>query len=378
MNRYKTSMKTKKTIIFTLLIGLFIFSPRVYADEISVTGNGDSSTNTASSQNQSTTTVQQSNTTEISNVVTSTTQTGNNEASSNTGDAVTIETGDSNVVTSVSNDANASTVTKGACCVDQSNNTTISGNGVGSSNSAHTDTSSSDTIQVSNTASITNNIYGFASTGNNQANKNTGQVSIRTGSIRVDEYIFNGPINSSRVSLLSGKNTSRISIINNGTDSTNTVTVLDPKTQNILITNSASLTNISLWDLITGENSANGNTGLVTIVTGDIQMNVDIVNGPLNVSEVKTDCGCDQPEQPAPTPSTGGVTPTSSTGGGGGSNGSTGGASGVVGSSVGSLLPATGMNWLFYALISNMLMFIFGMCLRLRSGRSPGMVAAAF
>ncbi len=362
-------------VLFSALV------PAASAEEIVISGNGADSVNQAVSSTNQETNVTQSNTADVNNDVETTANTGNNTASDNTGGNTEITTGDVSTSTEIANSANVSTVNGGSCDCPTNITTTISGNGPGSQNTVTYSGNSHINIGVNQVANITNNVATNANTGNNQANGNTGNVTIKTGGISVINDIINGPINISKIKIAQGLGIDALlKIAGNGTSSLNSINISVNSDTNIAVNNLAEILNNLALNLNTGGNTADSNVGDVKITTGDIWAQIKIKNL-ANVSEVIVDCGCKQkPGEEKPPILPPGVTTTPpSTGGGDNPPGSSGvvqGATSNAASAVGNMLPATGGNWLFFALLGNILMFLLGAYLRLRSGRGPGFALA--
>lgn len=366
-------------------ISLVAFTGTVKAEEITISGNGSTSTNEVANATTQTSTVQQSNNLSATNTVQTSADTGNNSASDNTGGDTSITTGDVQTDVSVTNEGNISTATVNNCCQTSDSQAVISGNGSQSTNTINTTNTNTNTVTVNNTATIRNTITGYANTGNNTANDNTyGTVTITTGNIAVSENIKTGPLNSNNTAINAFSASGYlVKIIGNGSGSENAVYRNNTNTNNVAVNNAADILNETLWILNTGKNKANDNAGgNVTIATGGISFLADILNGPINVSSVDIDNCCEEeeeenpqqpkPEQPenpqpgAPAPSQ----PTTTTSSNPSSSGGVGGA--VLAAHVGKILPITGNYTFLFLLMANSLLFLLGVTLRLRSGRSPG------
>ncbi len=365
------------------MVVLFGFAPQVKADstDLSITGNGGNSSNQVNVTTASQTTVQQSNTAAVNTTVNATQNTGNNSASNNSGNT-SVTTGNTASQTAVSTTANNSIVDGGCNCSNSTaTNITVSGNGSGSQNAANYANTSQTTMVVSNTATITNTITETADTGDNHADNNTGSVVIHTGDISVHNAVSNN-INSAKVN--GGRSDSdsvSLSVSGNGSGSVNSVHITNGDNRIISITNVSHISNVVSSDLNTGGNTANGNTGVVDITTGNILFDTQI-NTTANTGSVEeTVCKKDPTNDPT-TPSTPSVpgssanpsTPATSTASAGASSASSGtsGISQAATASLGDSLPVTGANWFLFIILGNVLMFFLGAYLRLRSGRSPG------
>jgi hypothetical protein len=373
-----------RTILIVPLIALLtsgVATHTVHADDVVVTDNGSGSTNQVSSSSNTETNIQSSNTSNATNNVTTSSTTGGNNANANTGGNTSVTSGNSSSSVSVANTGNTSSVTDSNCnCQNQSSTTTISGNGSGSTNTTSQSTNSQTTITVNNTAIVENNVHGTANTGGNSANANNGNTTIMTGNISVTQSIINAANNSHLVFNTSGDPMNILKISGNGAGSVDNASYLNNLQVSILQNNIASVVNNILWNLNSGGNSADANNGNVSIKTGDIAFVSQILND-VNYNDVQVDCGCHQTPPPpqsceqtgtCPTPPGTPTPPSSNTTSGGGSNSSSSGPGQVLAAATGAILPATGTNWLFFALIGNIVMLFLGVVLRLRSGRSPG------
>ncbi|MBI2020748.1 hypothetical protein HYS94_05065 [Candidatus Daviesbacteria bacterium] len=378
-----------KVFIFTLILILFVLAQPSYADELVISGNGSDSESQISITSTSETNVTQTNEANIDNNVNLDANTGGNSASGNNGD-VEITTGDINSQTTIENSANTSNVSL-SCCPDSNLTVEISGNGEDSQNSVDLDQTSDTQINVNQSANIKNSINGSANTGGNSANDNSGgNVSITTGNINVTDEIRNENINLTKISAPQGDGSITIKIWGNGSDSQNAVIVNWDNNLNIDVNNNADIFNSLVWYLNTGENSASGNNGDVSISTGDINYYAEIINGPINLVDIDIPCcvedgggpgdgdgdenedgdgdgdgGGDGDNPPPPS------SPSNPPSNGGGGNG--GQAQGAAIAAVGQILPATGSLWLILLTLIAMLMFILGLYLRLHPGRDPNL-----
>ncbi|MEN9407859.1 MAG: hypothetical protein RLZZ455_1075 [Candidatus Parcubacteria bacterium] len=372
-------MKANKLVLSFLAILLTGFSPLmkpftgvIFAEEIVISGNGSESANAVSSTTQTETAVQQSNQSETTNTVSGTSETGSNEASKNTGDTA-IQTGNTESSVGVTNQGNISSVDTSSCCQTGEKTITVSGNGDNSTNTVDANHTATVTTTVHQNATITNTITGTANTGGNKANNNGGDAVIITGNIFHKETVMNGPINISSISVGLPSKGYMVKVNGNGAGSVNTTNISENISHLSYVTNTTTIINNSFWDLITGNNTASGNNGDVTIKTGDIVSVVSITNK-ANESVIKDECCKNPSETPAPTPTPKDENkPGNNNGGGsGGGSGSSNGSSSSTGPSGGHILPITGTNWIMLALFGNIAMLFLGVVLRLRSGRSPG------
>lgn len=365
------------SIVTAIILPVSAFYAKADATELSITDNGTGSSNSVSVNSQNNTTSTQSNNATVTNQTSVDANTGGNSTDSNSGNS-SISTGNVDVTNSTSTDVNHSQAEVGNCACDQTGQGVISGNGADSNNSVNYNSSVSSNVTSTNTAHITNVTKGTASTGNNHADNNLGNVSITTGNIKVKDSTKT-IANSNNIHLLTGGNGEfSIKIAGNGVGSVNTFTLNQTNENTVNVSNNSDILNLNLWNLITGNNTANGNQGDVSIKTGDIDLTVDVQNV-LNTNEVSVECGCHPTPPPPCDHDCGPITPPSnppSNGGGGGGGGSSSGGPGVLAATTGPVLPATGNPWILFAIIGNLLMLFFGAVLRLKSGRSPGFALA--
>jgi hypothetical protein len=366
-------------VLTELMIMLTIAGSVAFAEESAISDNGSSMTNNIDSTVSANTMITQDNSSVLNNSIDTVSNTGANSASANSGGDTTIQTGSTDTTINLSNSGNVN-ANSSACCVNPNVDSiqTISANGADSINNINLNASAGTFVNSTNTITITNNIVGIINTGNNKADNNTNStVTIRTGNISVNENIINSPLNINKSQTANGAydlNTLTVNISGNGDGSKNSINSGRSNIINISSNNISNITNNSSFNLNSGVNTANGNRGgNVTIITGDISMFVDISNA-VNTNDVKVPC-CDKnpkdpqnPQQPA----TGGLIPadplTGSSNSGSTSTG-TGGSGSVLAAA--STLPVTGNYSFIFLLIGNVMMFLIGVTLRLRSGRSP-------
>ena len=159
---------------------------------------------------------------------------------------------------------------------------TISGNGADSDNEIEVKTTQSVQVQQSNDADVHNFVNADASTGGNEADRNTGgDVKIDTGNANSTVNVGN-TLNSNSADVdcntCGGDVTAKIS--GNGEDSDNEIELGGWKSENgvsILQTNDADVHNYVNADAKTGGNEAERNTGgKVTINTGNAKSDVTV------------------------------------------------------------------------------------------------------
>ncbi|MBI2621661.1 MAG: hypothetical protein HYW63_03410 [Candidatus Levybacteria bacterium] len=370
---------TRKILIICLALLPTLFTTALAnADEITVSGNGSDSQSNVSVNNTSTTALNQNNEADVNNNVDINADTGNNKANDNTGGNTAITTGDASVNSSIDNSNINNSVASNVCCAPGTN-ISVSGNGSGSQNSVSSTQNNQVTININQNANISNYVNGYVNTGNNQANGNTGgNVSISTGSIYATDTIKNKWINISSLRIADGGQSVFLKVDGNGSDSVNTINLNIDSLIDISVNNSATIVNNSNWDLNTGGNRANDNSGgSVSITTGDIIFESVIENGPINVTLVDVECCEKEKEKEIPPGAAPPQVPTQN--GANGAGNGVGKAGEVLAAAIspGDILPVTGGLWTILMIIGSIMMFFFGWYLRLRSGRSPNFLVAA-
>lgn len=157
------------------------------------TNNGTTTTNTTNIDVTNTINSTQTNTANIDNQITTNDNTGKNSANENNGNT-NISTGNITLVTNViNNNINKNTDPQGASVSIAIN---VSGNGENSINTAHAVINNTNSSKETNIANIVNNVLNNFNTGENNANKNNGTVTIATGDILAVTNVINDNINS--------------------------------------------------------------------------------------------------------------------------------------------------------------------------------------
>jgi hypothetical protein len=288
----------KKKLITTVATGAILlnaFAPVAFADiTIEISGNGSSSDNTANVNTQSTTTVVQNNTANVTNNVDANATTGNNDANDNTGGDVVISTGDAKTSVDVSTAVNANHADVDQCNCDNDTDVLISENGYKSDNDVKLKTSNDVSVFQDNAAKISNNIDANAKTGNNDANRNTGgDVLVFTGDAQSKVDVKNkANANIAKVGGNGDGSDMDLRIIGNGANSDNKID-LETKQLNLLVQNNDAYVYNDIWAKAkTGGNDANDNTGGDVIIdTGNAKAWVEVDNM-VNFNAADVDCGC--------------------------------------------------------------------------------------
>lgn len=361
----------------------FIFA--VSAQEFTVSGNGEGSSSSISYQAENNNQIHQENNAEVENDVKAEAETGSNEANDNSGE-VQIETGNAQVSTEIVNSGNTSTAVIDCCPAEDPGSVVVADNGEDSQNSVEITQDSATNITTVNKLNLDNNVDITANTGDNEADDNSGDVTIKTGEVNILAQILNKNLNNSYISASSANNLFNYKIAGNGANSVNTVTESGSEDNNYLVFNDLYLNNSIINNANTGGNKANKNNGKVFIATGSVLLDIILLNKDINTSVIKASC-CSSPSPtptPTPTPSPSGTpgpsespspsnppqgsccSPTTDIpgpGGGGGGGGSSSSSSGG-GEVLGAALPATGGFSLWMLTVLALLMLSAGVILR--------------
>lgn len=378
-------MKIKNTLgslAAALLVVNQFFSFAVFAQEFSVSGNGEGSSNSISYEVDRETQIYQTNSADIDNDVGIQAQTGGNEANNNTGETG-IETGDISEEIEIINSGNSSTAEIGCCEADEPSSASIEGNGADSDNSIKALDNSTQAIDIVNELKLNNNVSIHANTGDNEADDNDGDVTIQTGTINLLAQVLNQNLNTADVTAGSDNKSFNYAINNNGSGSTNSIYEENNTENGYFVFNSLSLTNDINNYSNTGGNRASKNNGRVFISTGNIYLDIILSNKDINISKIIDNCclkaiptpppaggptptptGTPEPSMPpsgspSPTPTSSCCTPTNDPPGPPGGSGGPGG-----GEVLGASLPATGGASLWVLTALALLMMVSGVILR--------------
>jgi len=290
-------MKRFGQVLSVLFLALLLTAApvvRAQTVDVEISGNGAGSDNQANVEVKNETSVQSTNTADVANNVDLNSNTGGNTANANTGDQTQIQTGDATENLTIENNVNSQSLDLSSCGDCQSDlNVEVSGNGADSQNSVNTQIENSTNIIVENQAWVQNNVSVSANTGRNEASQNSGAVEISTGNISVDGAVINRVnISSVRVDPQGNNGNIEIKNIQNGANSVNDINVKIENEVNIEKINFAVVENDIDIQANTGENIANENLGDIEISTGNIDIDFEIINDPVNADIVFVDPCC--------------------------------------------------------------------------------------
>lgn len=277
-------MNYKKLITAAATTAMFIQTalPTFAVTELIISGNGSDSDNTVEVSQQTSTTVVQSNETDVNNDIDVYTNTGGNEASDNTGGDVKIDTGDADATVEVSNHVNSNVAEVencGGCGGDTS--VLIEGNGAGTENYVGLQDLNIVTVFQNNNADINNNVEVVLETGNNEAEDNTGgAVVVETGDADATVKLHNFANSNSAMIAGSGDGGAvELIIRENGSDSDNAIELGLVRLTLLTQSNVTDIDNDIEVYVLTGDNEAEDNTGGdVKIDTGDADITVVVDN----------------------------------------------------------------------------------------------------
>lgn len=380
----------KKILIglMAISVGLWAWTKPATALELVITGNGSDSESEVSVDYSNEVKVNQTNETAVENDIEIEAETGGNSISGSVGDS-TVITGDISVSTEVENSLNH-TETKVSCCSVSEVEVTISGNGSGSDNQVDLKLKHETSVIVDMAVWVMNKLNTKAVTGDNEIKDSVGNAYIRTGDIRARDYLFN-MANTAEIDVdCCGPIGVLAKISGNGADSENKIDFVSIVSTLIEKREWAELWNFLQNDFETGGNRIKDSVGEAEIITGDIDYEGEVINGPINVNVINVGGPIEQPgngngEQPPVTPP---VTPPPAQNGGvspvNGERpedqqpqvlGEQDISEGAVLAAAGGILPVTGSLSLLLFVLANILMLLLGCYLRFRSGRAPNQVA---
>jgi len=148
--------------------------------DLLIANNGDSSDNEIDFEFDNEVVVEQDNDADVENDVDVDAETGDNDASRNTGDDVSIDTGDANADVTVDNMVNFNFADASCGCVFDID-AEISKNGVQSDNEIEGEFDDELEVEQDNDADLDNDVDVDGDTGDNDAERNTGDPEITTG-----------------------------------------------------------------------------------------------------------------------------------------------------------------------------------------------------
>lgn len=280
------------SVITTGTVLLHAVAPVAFASSVTISGNGADSSSAVEVAKSNNTNVVQNNEAVVTNTVKVNSSTGGNDANKNTGGTVAVNSGDADAKATVSNTLNQNKADV-KCCAQEDLTLKIAGNGADSENQVGAALSNNTGVYQANSAAVQNKVDADASTGRNDADKNTGgnvQVTSGDATTRVG-VSTTANSNEAKVGGSTGAQGSISALIEgNGADSENAVGLELGKSVYVTQGNDARVSNMVKADASTGKNDADKNTnGTIRVVSGDA-LTVVGVDNTLNSNWAKVDC----------------------------------------------------------------------------------------
>lgn len=274
----------KHVVIPTLTVVTMLFNTStssLASFSVNISGNGNSSASGVALDINSNTSVNQGNSTDITNAVDQTANTGGNTVSKN-GGSVDITTGSIDTSSDVTNSTGVNTASAGQCgsCEDPDQvGIDIYGNGAESNTAIQAGFTKNSIVNQNNSGSISNSTVIDANTGNNTASKNTnGGVNITTGPISGNSATTN-QYGSNYAAFGSSAWDVAINVSGNGAHSNVSLDLAFEQNNSIDQSNQYNITNEENITLNTGGNDCENNTdGECSITTGGISFGTEITN----------------------------------------------------------------------------------------------------
>lgn len=192
-----TNLRVKLTTGFVtaaFVAGVVAPAGAMAATNVKVSGNGADSTNKVKVKEVKKAKVKQTNTATVANTVGVSQNTGGNKANKNTGGGVTVTSGNATATVAITNTTGGNySAWDSECGCVQDVTIEILDNGADSENKAKVVNINSKKVSQTNSATILNTVSVSQTTGDNKANKNTGEgtVEVTSGEVNADITIDN-------------------------------------------------------------------------------------------------------------------------------------------------------------------------------------------
>lgn len=289
--------KLKKQLFSVVTAGALLLNTSGMAlagtTEISINGNSRDSVNVADIESNNTTVVNQDNNARINNNVDVSADTGNNSANDNRGDS-TVNSGDVTSTVDVTNAANVNEAVVAPCAgCGQDTTVEIRDNSRDSVNVVDLDQENRTRVSQDNRAYVNNNVNVNADTGDNRANDNRGDVTVRSGDVASTVTLRTFANANSAVVGGNGGEAGQLSAVIDGNDR-DSFNKIELDLDNWVILdqdNYADVDNDVDVDADTGDNRAYDNRGDILIDAGDVESSV-VVDNMVNFNAADVDCGC--------------------------------------------------------------------------------------
>lgn len=291
------------TAIATGAVLVNAIAPVAFAQEVNVSGNGAFSDNGVALTNNSTTSVNQTNTANVVNKVSSNASSGGNSSKFNTGGTSNITTGPASAGTTINNALNANVAKMPNCgsCAGSATDVNVAGNGAYSDNTVGVTNNKSVTLNQNNSANVKNIVDATANTGKNDSKFNTGgSTGITTGAATTVVGVTTAA--NANVAMIGGGNglgggSSVViggpeAVNGNGAFSDNAVAFSGNSAVVLNQGNSANVKNIVDAKSNSGKNDSKFNTGGDNSITTHAALTGVTVNNAVNFNFASVDCDC--------------------------------------------------------------------------------------
>lgn len=290
--------KLHKKVASVIASGALLLNavPAFAGTTVTIQGNGAGADNFATVNQQTTTTVTQSNNAFVVNNVDADADSGYNQAKFNTGGDVTVGSGNAKTDVSVSNTLNSNTADVD-CCEAGDTEATIQGNGAYSLNNVDLTKRNNVNVDQDNYANVVNDVDSDAVSGHNRASSNTGgDTAVVSGNARANvDVSTTANTNTAHVGNASDGDSlpsATFTIRGNGAGSANFIDANLAKRTTLDQDNVAYVVNDVDADADSGFNKARFNTGGEVLVgSGNARAMVGVDNT-VNFNHADIDCGC--------------------------------------------------------------------------------------
>src|SRR3990167_6118247 len=145
----------------------------------------------------------------------------------------------------------------------------INGNGNDSSTEIILTLETQTNIKQQNSTQVNNNVQTTTTTGNNETSQNQGgNQQIITGDINQSTEIINHDLSINSTTAANSSPATNIQISTNGNDSTNSISVSGTSNTQLTQFNNTAISTSITQNAVTGQNTANNNSGNSSIITG--------------------------------------------------------------------------------------------------------------
>lgn len=167
----------------------------------------------------------------------------------------------------------------------------VSDNGSGSQNEANVNVSNETQVTQTNSAEVGNSVDATSETGGNSISGGTGDATTTTGNAQTDVSVQN-TVNAQVANVDNCcPSTTSVVVSGNGSNSQNNVNLNQTFGTSVYVNQNAAILNSIAGSASSGGNVSSNNSGDVAISTGNASVRGEIINGPINVSQVNVSSG---------------------------------------------------------------------------------------